>query len=366
MRRKVLNSRILTGLFAFALLVAMLPAVKAEASANKTYTVTYRPGNVGYFAIEKNDEGDVQAMAQAVADQLYGESATATAKGAIKITVPQGGEMPQAPAYIQIKGDNYFAKSASEWGPAKDGAAAVTQNVDYVVDYSRLVNGVEYTIRYTDRVSGESIAPSVTAKASDGYEVKSTAPSVIVLSANSRYRLVSDAESSIVLKAEQDNILTFEYEFVTGETTVTEIVTETDGGTIVTTETNTVYIDNGTTTEGGTAAPGGGGAAAADAGVPAEVIEIEDEETPLADLPDAAGEETASDSSGSSQQPVTIEDEETPLASFEQSGMNPAVWIVLASIAALGAAGAAWIAAQRRQRKVSEEAGSKNEDTNKE
>lgn len=296
---------------AMALAVAflMMPAINVHAASE--YTVTFRPGNVGRFGLVSDSEKSAKEMAQEVADVLYGGSASVTENGAIKVRVAAGADIPAAPAYI-IPNEGYCVRN---WGPAPGGK--VTKNVDYVVDYGRLTDGVEYTIEYVDEQSGDSIAPFLTAYANIGDSISINAPLVITTSGAGVYELKSDVSAEIILKEDASlNVITFRYAYNYDPGTVTtEIITNIPGDTVTTTENYTTYIDNGAVL---TPAPAQGGV---QNGVldnePAEepdIVEIEDEETPLADSVDGEGED------GSAPEITAIEDEEVPLANLETSG----------------------------------------------
>lgn len=299
----------------------MVPSLNVYA-AEESYTVTFRPGNVGYFATSANPEGDKQAMATEVAAQEYGAySYEVTKNGAIKVTVAPGSTVPNAPTYVQTQ-TGYFVKDASSWGPA---GGNVDRNQDYVVDYGKLVDGVEYTVKYVDSVSGESIAPVYIAQANIGDTRSVTAPSQIVISGSTVYNLTSAPSLSVLLDADASkNVLTFSYTMQAPGTEIEEIFISEDGEIITTTE----YV-NGTTVGGTTVVAGAGagagavagGAAAADgAAAPQEeqqFVEIEDEQTPL-----AAGNASQEDQSDDL---VNIDDEEVPLAAPQGSVANMAL-----------------------------------------
>ena len=171
-----------------------LPSIKVYAA--DSYTVTYRPGNVGYFALEANEEGNKQAMAEAVANQEYGGyEYEVTKNGAIKLYLASGSSIPAAPTYIQAQA-GYFVQNTASWGPNGDVAS---KNTDYVVDYGKLVDGVEYTVQYVDSESGESIAPVYITQANIGETRSVSAPLQIVISGGAVYNLVSEMLLKIYL-----------------------------------------------------------------------------------------------------------------------------------------------------------------------
>lgn len=324
-----------------AVAVMCLPAMSVCASeldgivetTGKTYTVTFRPGNVGCFALNSGDEGTKQEKAEAVASQEYGDYVyEVTTNGAIKVTVDAYDVMPAAPRYIQAE-TGYFAKDASVWGPATE--QTVDKNMDFVVDYGKLVDGVEYTVEYIDSSSGESVAPIYIARANIGDPRTVTAPKQIVISEGTVYNLTSAEVITKDLVADStQNIFTFSYTVAPRGTVEQEIVNYVDGGTVTTTETFTTLVNNGTTV---TPVQGQGGGAGANAGGEAEAeneagnIVIEDEQVPLA--PADSEEENIGNT-------VTIGEEDVPLANFsEENEINTVAVVagvfVVAAIAAL-------------------------------
>ncbi|MBS7302822.1 MAG: hypothetical protein KIG50_01625 [Lachnospiraceae bacterium] len=301
----------------FALVIALLfPSVQAYAA--DTYTVTFRPGNVGYFATEANPDGDRREMAMKVAESLYGDRATVTAHGAIKVTVNAGDKVPTAPTYIQAK-TGYFVRDS--WKPADE---TVDRNMDFVVDYARLVDGVEYTVKYVDSASGESIAPIYIAQANIGDERTEIAPLQIVISGGVVYYLSSASSITLVLDEDSSkNVFTFSYTMAPPGTVIDEVIIGENGQIITTTDYVTVGNAGGQATAGGNvtvAAGDAGGAAEAGGNVDAPAVDIADEETPLAGSID-----NQSTDEGNA---LEIKDGEVPLA----PGMDP-----IANMAMIGA-----------------------------
>lgn len=344
------------GVATVAVALNMMPSMNVFAASQ--YTVTFRPGNVGHFALTgDNADKSAKEMAQEVVDQYYqGMEATVTEKGAIKITVPAGTELPTAPTAV-VADTGYYVKS---WGP--EAGTKASKNVDFVVDYGRLTDGVEYTIKYVDAQSGESIAPFVTVYGNKGDTVSVNASATLKTSNAGVYGLTNAASQSLVLGDNaDDNVITFTYEYNYDPGTVEEEVVRTiPGDTVTTTQTVTTVVDNGTTaTPGATQIQGGGAAnadnagagnAAADADVNAdnaqneeqqadqEQIDIPDENTPLAD---AADDQTTDET-------VDIADEEAPLATMQSGGVN--MTVVCAGVLGVAAIilAVVWMQARKR------------------
>lgn len=359
MRKHSLMKKIVSGMMALTVAVALMPAISAQAASE--YTVTFRPGNVGQFGIASNAdnaEKTVKEMAQEVADVYYAQyETTVTENGAIKVKVTAGADMPVAPGYI-IPDAGYCVRS---WGPGQ--GEKVTKNVDYVVDYGRLTDGVEYTVKYVDEESGESIAPFLTAYANIGDTITVNAPTSIATSDAGEYVLTSDASQELTLVADvASNVITFNYVYSYDPGTVTEDVLVTiPGDTVVTTETVTTYVDNGTTVQPGAVViedddtplddtpdddENAEDAENQDA-ENQEIVDIEDEDTPLAGT---TGDENAEDVT------VEIEDEKAPLTNIEsEGGINTMViWAVVFGVAAFALA-MIWLQSRRKKSEVVEE-----------
>ena len=332
-------------------LVLMIPSMNVYAAVD-SYTVTFRPGNVGYFALADTTLTEKKAMADEAAAAQYPEgSFEVTKNGAIKITVAAGSEAPEAPRYIRTEA-GYFVKGTGEWGPNGEN---ILKNTDYVVDYGKLVNGVEYTVEYVDIDSLESIAPVKIAQANVGDEINETAPEQIVISGGAIYKLEEADPMPQTLKANaEENVFTFKYRMVPAGTVIEEVTIEGEGTTIVTTETTSTTIDNGTTVIGGGAAGGGAGAGGAGGGAAEggeaaggnEAVEILDEETPLVAKP--------LDDSDEAGAMVEIGDEDVPLAAGEEPFANMAM--IGATIFGVGAVALAGLWLYMKKKRVAVEA----------
>lgn len=296
----------LIGTCAAVVIALCIPSVNVYAA--DTYTITFRPGNVGYFAIEANAEGDRQDMAEAVAEQQYGGyEYEVTANGAIKVEVAAGAVAPQAPIYIQAE-DGYFVKNAASWGP--DGQA-VDRNADYVVDYGKLVNGVEYVVEYVDSASGESIAPVYIVQANVGESRTVTAPAQIITGGSSVYNLVSAGSMEMVLDEDATrNVFTFAYTMEPLQPIV-EVITETE--TITRTEYETIILP-GVTNDNNTASMGGN----ENEGNTVNAEQDDDDNTNINRNEDnTANPDAEQNAANENAGIVTIEDQEIPLADQE-------------------------------------------------
>lgn len=304
MRKNQIIIRLVSTFLAAAVAFSVSPSVYA--AEGKTYQVIYKAGNVGEFTSE------------------YQEYATGTL-GAVsadekKIVyeVKAGEAFPQLPQAGNIASEGYFAADSSQWGPEDD---FVTRRSEFVVQYGRLVDGVEYTVRFVDAASGEQVALPEIAMGNVGEEVTYTAKSI------PDYSLVSEASAAIVLDADATlNIITFTYAS-TKTTNVEEVV-------------RTEYVDGGTTVvysereniiyqQSNTAQPGGNvqGAAGEDGNEAQQGnVNIEDEETPLGDGTQVSDEDGDI---------ISIEEEEAPLSGGSLN--RPNMMVVFAGIAGAAA-----------------------------
>lgn len=340
-----------TALVVMVAFVAM-PSVITEAAAEyqgKTYTVTYRPGNVGYFALPNTTETEKDKMALEVAELLFTveESGNApqaivgmevTKNGAIKLEVKEGALVPEASVatYVVTSGD-YFVKAQSEWGPSA--TDVVKKNIDFVVDYGRLIDGVEYTVQFVDTQSGTAIAPTVIAYGNIGEEVNVTAPSTLVISGSTYYTAIANTTTTIKLDANaQANIVTFSYEATTYGEEVREVVNTLPGDTVTLFEEITTPTENA----GAVLAPG-----QVDTATDGE-IEILDGETPLADNENTDTEDEVQildqdvpleDGSQALNEDMEIEESEVPLASsVDKVGIQLYMTIAIMLLLAVGLA----------------------------
>lgn len=344
----------MSGLLAGIVLFLSVPNSVVLAACD-TYTVSYRPGNVGYFGVSGTQSADKKTMASEVATLLYAGNddvtgISVTENGAIKLTVAKGAAVPTAPSagYIQTQ-TGYVVKNASEWGAGS--SETVVKNLDYVVDYGKLVNGVEYTVTYVDSVSGTQVAPSAVAYGNVGDTIEVAAPSSLTISGSVKYSLKGTASKSLKLSSDSSkNVLEFTYTAKTVKKT-NEIVEYVDGDTVTTINTNTIYTAGQTTNT----ANGGGAVLAAGqtdtentAGDTNEVndteandfVNIEDEDAPL-----SAGD----GSEEASQEIVEIEDEVTPLSDspHAEKGNTVAIGATMSAVSLLGL-GAVWFLRKRR------------------
>lgn len=320
--------KFLTGvLAAFTLIANVFPTtlVKAE-TAKKTYTVTFRAGNVGGFNLK--------------ADNLSGESIEAT-ENYIKFTVEKGESLSSTFDFIEDDGSleayflnvtsdsidsGYRLKEVSEW--AADAAeVSVKKNTEYVLDYAKLVSPVKYVIRFVDASSGEQIAPSTSAYGNAEEEILCTPLRVENYS-------TEDQALTMTLKEEEENIVTFRYTYTGELETVTNTVTNTIPG-----ETITEYEVNEVTVE----EPGGATVVTPEPQAQ-NVTDIQDDPVPLADDTDDNDNQDLQDEENNPAEEndtVTIEEEETPLADGKKDAATSNLAPIIGGVALLVILGSA-------------------------
>lgn len=280
-----------------------------------TYTVTFRRGNVGTFKQTENDNYAVNEY------RRKGLPAEWTQNGSIKVTVPAGGSV-SVPAIIDAEGDYYFRG----WKEDTSVLSKVTKNEDFVLNFGRLVDAVEYQVRYVIQGTETSVRPPVVRKANVGDEFDFEADVNIPVSAGAYYVLQGEAKKHIVLDADAaNNVIIFEYVLQDRYAVTSESTLLTDGGTVTTVESVTVP-------GAAPAVAGGGGGAAPAAVAPAAaeeapaLTEIDNGQTALAaSVPESPEEAT-----------TTIEEPETPLdANLSQTTNLPYLVLTGVLIAAI-------------------------------
>lgn len=292
--------QMITGFLTIFLFMAMiLPVTTVKASAEKTaekkcYTVTFRAGNAAVFDLDK----------------INLPQGTEVTENYIKIKVAKGDKITSVvqswetdaklTAWFSncLKYEKEAVYRLKNFSNVADNV--ISKNTEYVLDYERLIDPVSYTVSFIDRESKEQIA----------------APKIVYGNAEETITVLpvevadyTPTESSKTLKLEKgkENTATFEYNYTGHVDTITSTVTKVIPGT---TRTETVVNEiEETVIVPGSAA---GNRVEADVNVVDEAgnnpseqtddnenIDIDDEQTPLAD-----GENDT----------VEIEESETPLA----------------------------------------------------
>lgn len=264
------------------LTIAWMPMTQVQAQTVKTYTVTLRAGNVGSFDIAKVES--VLPEAEVTANYIRFQ----VNRGSSLVDMGFFKEEAQLDSVLLntiIIDGSYLLKSAS--GIANQ---QITANTEYVIDYGKLVDPVEYSIYFVDSESGEQIATPTLAYGNAG-DVINAVPMTL-----DGYD-TEDKAQELVLSKEGENTITFHYSFVQQEPeepvidAPQEQEEEEEPETIVVTE----YVDvpvvtvTGTENETGADTEDGVDTEAQEEAVEEEnqqenqSVEIEEDEVPLAD-----------------------------------------------------------------------------------
>lgn len=201
-----------------------------ETDSEKTYTVTFRAGNVGTFnteAVETSDTIEVTEnyvrFAVKSGQTLPFENDEAVYAFIQTLTSSVVDETGTTIDFIK---PNYRLRPISDWA---DGAASkeICRNYEYVLDYVRLVNPVMYKIVFIDTESKEQIAPPIIAHGEAGETIACKFGSI------ANYAPVTEDGSMVLNDAALDgNTYVFECAY-TGECEVTYIPGDTIVNTVV-------------------------------------------------------------------------------------------------------------------------------------
>ena len=291
--------KLLTSAVAFTMLFTLLVG-NVCATENYTYTVTLSAGNHGTLS-----NGSDKMVLTGIA---YGETVTFNAQSDVKLA---------ADSKYYVQGVRLSGRDNDD---VPNTVFTITGDTDYVVAYGIKGDQVSYTVKYVDE-SGKSLAaddvfygnvgdkPVVAYKFIDGY-----APKALGL-------------TKTLSKNEAENIFTFVY-VKAPSNTYKEVYVKGEGGV--------EYVEQIIVVPGGTAATGGatggatnvtGGGAGAGAG--------EDD----ANAAGGAGDEAAG-GEGGSDVIVDLDDEETPLANIDADS-DSKMALPLAGYVAMGVIGLA-------------------------
>lgn len=304
--------QMITGFLTIFLFMAMiLPVTTVKASAEKTaekkcYTVTFRAGNAAVFDLDK----------------INLPQGTEVTENYIKIKVAKGDKITSVvkswetdaklTAWFSncLKYEKEAVYRLKNFSNVADNV--ILKNTEYVLDYERLIDPVSYTVSFIDRESKEQIAaPKIV--------YGNAEETITVLPVEVADYTPTESSKTVKLEKGKENTATFEYNYTGHVDTITSTVTKVIPGT-TRTETVVNEIEETVIVPGSAAGNQQQNAAGNAAGnrVEADVnvveeagnnpseqtddnenIDIDDEQTPLAD-----GENDT----------VEIEESETPLA----------------------------------------------------
>jgi len=297
-------------------------ATEAEESGGKTYEITIRAGEHGNFI-------DTIASAESVTPKK------------VVFRVNKGGSFSlDSTASIVSIGAKYSGKYYVVNQEYK--IEHVTRNAEFVIEYGRLVNGIEYKVEFVDNATGVEIADPIfnwgsTGSPTEYYSAKNIA----------NYALTGNASRRIEVLSETDKVLQFIYNStLSGGSTTNTTYQTTDGGIENITETQQNPIYQTLPAEAPVAAQAATGGQGTGGGE--DTATIEDEGTALEDTPAAEENEGVAPESDESSDGTTIEEEELPLAPGMNQPVNIAavIAVMLGGIALILAV--VWMIARRR------------------
>lgn len=320
---------------AFCCIILMTPTTSVMASND--YTLTIRAGSSsvnGHFTEEYKNYINELLNKNNITSYDFSEKT-------IRITIPEGSALPELPTsllYVDVPLDYYILPSG--WGYAKN-SGVIFRNEDIVVQYGRLINGVEYTVYYLERGTTRNIAAPYINRGKDGEKIEKTA----ILINGYTLDMGSLVKQEIKLdKNISENSIQFYYNYAGPGSTYSE-----------TTETS--YVDGGATTEYRetevptyiATATAGDGMGAGEGGNAGEIA-IAEEGVPLEEAPEETGESKETEK-GENEKKI-IEDENPPLTEKFYEKDNWLIWVACILGAAVIITGTTYIGIKRVNEKA--------------
>lgn len=280
---KTILKKIWVALVFVAMIIPM--NISTSFAVDREYKITFKSGSQGVFNV--SDLGK---------NATYNDKHTS-----VTYTVKAGEAFPDVPELIINEGyrNNMWSDELPTVG------SQVTEKQVYVAKYTKLVNGVEFTVKYVDTNGVEIATPTiyttdlgteevVRAKTVEGYQPDSLQKRLVVSRENVEIQFVYTSTEQATEAPVIEQIV-----YVEGEPVYVDVVQP--GATVGTTTAGT--------TGGGTAVEGTTGETAGD-----QTTDIEDNETPQAGVDD--------------DNTTNIEDNETPQAGANESSTdNTALYV---------------------------------------
>lgn len=280
---KTILKKIWVALVFVAMIIPM--NISTSFAVDREYKITFKSGSQGVFNV--SDLGK---------NATYNDKHTS-----VTYTVKADGTFPDVPELIINEGyrNNMWSDELPVVG------SKVTEKQVYVAKYTKLVNGVEFTVKYVDTNGVEIATPTiyttdlgteevVRAKTVEGYQPDSLQKRLVVSRENVEIQFVYTSTEQATEAPVIEQIV-----YVEGEPVYVDVVQP--GATVGTTTAGT--------TGGGTAVGGTTGETAGD-----QTTDIEDNETPQAGVDD--------------DNTTNIEDNETPQAGANESSTdNTALYV---------------------------------------
>ncbi len=274
--------------------------------------------------------------------------------GSASQKIPAGETWGPSTDDITVTDDKYYVKGFHLSGQDEPvGAIPITEDTTFVASYG--IKGsetVSYTIHYVDE-AGATLAedatyygnvgdkPVVGYRDIEGYLPRDTYNVTWTLTGN------GDEYSFVYIPANTTETVTNEVtNTVTGEG---ETVTVAGAGTAAGTATGAAGTTTGATGAAGGAAAGGAAAGDAGAAGPADIVDLDDQDVPLAGVDDANGD-NGDGTTAEAGEEETINDDQVPTAGISTAA-KAGIGVIIAAIVAIIAA----IAVRARRGKKEEE-----------
>ncbi len=310
---------------AVLMLITIMPSMKAQATntGSKTYTITIRTGNTGTFDVKKISTTNTEVTENYIRYTLIRGNSLKSAE-----FFKEDSNLYSFLEHVLIVEDGYFLRPISDWANGAVGKT-ISRNTEYVLDYGKLVDPVEYSISYVDSQSGEQIATPTIAYKNDGDTVECFPLAI------EGYTTTNES-IRMTLKKGGTNSVTFSYTYTGENGTTTNIVTTYLPGETIT---QTVYNDtyqNLPMTDGDE-----GNEAGEAAGTENEEIDIFDQPVPLTEAEDSEVQEDG--------EVEIVEDGEVPLGSLNEEGKSILIPIFSGVIAVVGGIAIIFLMKKKRQ-----------------
>lgn len=307
-------------------MTSIMPAHATEIEENgaKVYSITIRAGEHGNFT----------------PDVISAQNGTSK-KIVFQVEKGYSFTLANTSEIVRITDDKYIGKYYVV--NQSIGIDRVTRNEEFVIEYGRLVDGIEYKVEFVDNATGIQIADPIFSWGSNGG-----ASEYYTAKAIANYALVGDTSRRIDTLSDTEKVLQFRYNStLSGGSSTNTTYQTTDGGVENITETQQNPIYQTVPAEAPVAAQAATGGRGTGGGE--DTTTIEDEGTALDETPaeEGADEATTPDSDEDIDE-TTIEEEELPLAPGMNQPVNIAavIAVMLGGIALILAI--VWMIARRR------------------
>ena len=292
---------------------------------NRTYTITFRPGNVA--------DGFTSSLFDYYRGLAAVTSVEETTHGAIVVRMLAGSELPRFPQANELLWEADNAGLFQLLGFNLTGANTrflnepLSRNLNLVAAFARIVDGVEYKVRFIEEGTNTSVWPPVVFKANVGSTATYTAMTTIIAADHRHFELIGASTQELVVNQDASlNIMTFTYRITRGPTRVyQEVINEITG------EPEVRYVFEADDEDDSDSDDIGDIADADDMDDVDEADDIDDAE----DTDDSNIDDTHPDDQVPSGEEVTLDTGEVPLANYEPNHNMRVLIISLIAISTL-------------------------------